>query len=229
MTSLRHVSLIENTCAFLFLKLFYFWNIYFVSEQSWLVKIIQSMYTSAKSHIMTSGQKVETAEAAYGRDSTPVVPTSPNTHSFRNVLLEARMSEKVLAPGYLLSLLFKEYLWLYVSVWNATPEPDPSRDFESGPQHFQGSLISALLPDDFSALFEGVNVTGAQMTITDDGPLLPGIYLWCCVETWPSHLLLRLKYWILLFPFLRVYLPGTVSHPSVRVKIMFYLLYPRDP
>lgn len=79
MTSLRHVSLIENTCAFLFLKLFYFWNIYFVSEQSWLVKIIQSMYTSAKSHIMTLGQKVETAEAAYGRDSTPVVPTSPNT------------------------------------------------------------------------------------------------------------------------------------------------------
>lgn len=70
----------------------------------------------------------------------------------------------------------------------------PSRDFESGPQHFQGSLISALLPDDFSALFEGVNVTRAQMTITDDGPLLPGIYLWCCVETWPSHLLLRLKY-----------------------------------
>lgn len=94
MTSLRHVSLIENTCAFLFLKLFYFWNIYFVSEQSWLVKIIQSMYTSAKSHIMTSGQKVETAEAAYGRDSTPVVPTSPNTHSFRNVLLEQECQKK---------------------------------------------------------------------------------------------------------------------------------------
>lgn len=175
--------LLKNPCAFLFLKLFYFWNIYFVSEKFWVVKISQSIYTSAKSHMMTSGQKVETAEAAYGRDLTPVAPTSPKSHSFGNVLLEARVTEGVLAPGSLLSLPCKEYLWLHVSVWNATPEPDPSWDFESGPRHFQGSPISALLPDDFSALFEGENVTGAQLAITADGPLLPGIYLWCCVET----------------------------------------------
>lgn len=59
---------------------------------------------------MTSGQKVETIEAAYGRDATPVAPTSPKSHSFGNVLLEERMLERVLAPGSLLSLLWKVYL-----------------------------------------------------------------------------------------------------------------------
>lgn len=129
--------------------------------------------------MMTSGQKVETAEAAYARDLTPVAPTSPKSQ-FRECFAGGK-SDRKSSGSWIFVIPSLQRVSLSVCI--CVKEPDPSWDFESGPRHFQGSPISALLPDDFSALFEGENVTGAQMAITDDGPLLPGIYLWCCVET----------------------------------------------
>lgn len=147
------------------------------------------------------------------------------SHSFRNVLLKARLPEE--SPGSLLFLLWKEGLWLYVCDSNSSPEPNPSwwsvlevalGVFKVPPFQLISSMILVL----FSW---GTDVTGAWMAIPGDEPFPPGIYLWCCVATWWSHLLQRLKHWILLFPSLRVNPAGTISHLVREPKLCFNFNY----